>query len=169
MGGWGRVNHTMTPAMDEDYDKVGVSVTFPEALADEIARQTESDDYGVAHNTSEWFRNALMFHSNVSEFIDEARMGGDSGIHGFLGAGTQENPESRMTRTTIKVYQKDIDLAEQAVEAGVVDSRSEWFRDAAYTLLGIQQMAHKAGAHLISDEILSEAMSEADGVTGDAE
>lgn len=139
----------MNATSDEDDagvvpEKERVSVIFSQELADEIDRQV--DEYEFADSMSEWVREAAMFHQNVSDFADLAVAGENPEIRAFLGTLDIEEPRDNTLRTTLTVYDMNIEAARDAVDAGVVESRNEWFRDAAYTYLGIQQMAAEAGA-----------------------
>ena len=140
----------MNATTDEDGndavpEKERVSVIFSQELADEIVRQV--DDYEFADSMSEWVREAAMFHQNVTDFADLARGAEHQPIRAFLGTLDIEEPREDTYRTTLTVYDMNIEAANDAVEADVVESRNEWFRDAAFTYLGIQQMARAAGAH----------------------
>ena len=140
----------MNATSDEDDEvavpeKKRVSVIFSQELADEIERQVE--DYGFADSMSEWIREAAMFHQNVTDFAGLARGAEFTPIRVFFGADDIEEPRDSTFRTTLTVYDMNIEAANDAVEADVVESRNEWFRDAAFTYLGVQQMAREAGAH----------------------
>jgi hypothetical protein len=136
-----------TPDEDDDSavpEKERVSVIFSQELADEIERQVEQYDF--ADSMSEWVREAAMFHQNVTDFADLAPAGESSEIRAFLGTLNIEEPRENTHRTTLTLYDFNVTAARDAVDAGVVESRNEYFRDAAFTYLGIQQMARAAGA-----------------------
>lgn len=148
--------HTMNATPDEDDDNPmpemeRLSIIFSQELADEIDRQVT--EYEFADSMSEWVREAAMFHQNVSDFADLARGAEFAPIKTFLGTTDIEEPRNDTMRTTITVYDMNIEAANAAVDAGVAESRNEWFRDAAYTYLGIQQMSRAAGAHQLGIDI----------------
>jgi len=136
-----------SPDTDDPFEQVRVSVMYSEALGQEITRQVEQCD--IADSRSEWFRHAALYHENVMEFSHLATAAEETPIPTFmvsLPVEEEGEPRSPSTRTTISVYEHTRDTAEAAVEAGVVKSVNQWFVNAAYTFLGIQQMANAAGA-----------------------
>jgi hypothetical protein len=141
---------SQTRDTDDPFEQVRVSVMYSETLNSEIERQVEQFD--IADSRSEWFRHAALYHENVMEFSHLAEAAEQTPIPTFMVSmpvTEGSEPESPSTRTTISVYKHTEDTAKAAVEAGVVDSVNQWFVNAAYTFLGIQQMANAAGAQVV--------------------
>ena len=147
--------HTMYDRTDEDDiddgakpDVTKLTISYPDSLHEEILRQL---DDGVHENVSRWFRDAAHTHASLMTFYSDAEAAEHSTFAVILGYGDGHEPQKSGHRVSISVPKYQVDRAEEAIDRGIVDSKAEWFRDAALTKIAVQQLAFLAGADKMSE------------------